>query len=390
MVPSAFVVLDALPLTPNGKVDRRALPAPNQAESDLQDAFLAPRDTLELQLAHIWEELLGVSPIGVTNNFFDLGGHSLLAARLIAQIDKQFGQNLPLATLFQGATIERLAGVLRQQIGSPSWSPLVAIQPGGSQRPFFCVHPAGGNVLCYYDLARCLDSDQPFYGFQAKGLDGQQDPNTTVEDMAVDYIEALRVIQPEGPYFLGGWSYGGIVAFEMARKLRTQGQQVALLALIDSGFVIDQEPVEEDDAVMFARLFHEYYSLSFEYPPQLSADELIVYAIEQVKQAKLLPSDFDLAQARSFMEVHKANNRAAQSYIPQHYPGRVTLFRAAEQLAEAPEDLTLGLGELAAQGVNLHIVPGKHLTILHKPNVQVLAEQLKRCLTQAQAGLCDE
>jgi thioesterase domain-containing protein len=208
--------------------------------------------------------------------------------------------------------------------------------------------------------------------------------------MAVDYIEALRVIQPEGPYLLGGWSYGGIVAFEMARKLQAQGQQVALLALIDSGFVIHQELVEEDDAVMFARLFHEYYSLSFEYPPQLSADELIVYAITQVKQANLLPSDFDLAKARSFMEVHKGNNRAAQSYVPQPYSGRVTLFRAAEQLAEAPEDLTLGLGELASLGVDLHIVPGKHLTILHKPNVQVLAEQLKRCFTQAQAGLSYE
>lgn len=389
MVPSAFVVLEALPLTPNGKVDRRALPAPDRAGFDLQDAFVAPRDTLELQLTHIWEELLGVSPIGVTNNFFELGGHSLLAVRLIAQIQKQFGQNLPLATLFQGATIKRLAGILRQQIVSPSRSPLVAIQPGGSQRPFFCVHPAGGNVLCYYDLAHCLGSDRPFYGFQAQGLDGQQDPHTTVEDTAVDYIEALRVIQPEGPYLLGGWSYGGIVAFEMARKLQAQGQQVALLALIDSGFVVYEQPLE-DDAAIFVGLFQDYHSLSFEYPRHLAADEQILYAIEQVKQANLLPSDFSLAQAHSFMQVHKANNRAARSYLPQDYPGRVTLFRAAEQLGETSEDLTLGLSDLAAEGVDLHIVPGKHLTILRKPNVQVVAEQLKRCLIQVQAGLCDE
>ena len=386
MVPSAFVVLEALPLTPNGKVDRSLLPAPNRTGSDLQDAFVAPRDTLELQLAHIWEDLLDVSPIGVTNNFFDLGGHSLLAVRLIAQIQKQFGQNLPLTTLFQGATIDQLAGILRQQNSSPSWSPLVAIQPGGSQRPFFCVHPAGGNVLCYYDLARCLGPDQPFYGLQAKGLDGQEEPSTTVEDMAVDYIEALRVIQPEGPYLLAGWSYGGLVAFEMARKLQAQGQQVALLALLDAGFIAHKEPLEEDDAAMFARLFQEYYSLSFEYPRQLAADEQMLYVIEQARQANLLPSDFDLAQARSFMQVHKANTRAALGYVPQHYPGRVTLFRAAEQPEEVTEDSTMGWGELASVGVDLHIVPGKHLTILRKPNVQVLAERLKCCLDQAQTG----
>ncbi len=384
MLPSSFVFLDSLPLTPNGKVDRNALPAPNRDRSELEDAFVAPRDTLELQLAHIWEDILDVSPIGVTNNFFELGGHSLLAVRLIAQIQKQFGQDLPLTTLFQGATIDQQARILRQQISSPSWSPLVAIQPGGSQRPFFCVHPAGGNVLCYYDLARCLGSDQPFYGLQARGLDGQQDPHTTVEDTAACYIEALRVIQPEGPYFIGGWSYGGFVAFEMALQLVAQGQQVALLALLDSDLIVNKDSLqEEDDVENFVGLFQEYYSLSLEHPEQLGADEQILYVIEQVKQSNLLPSDFDLPQARSFIQVYKANIRAAQNYVPQRYPGRVTLFRAAEQLAQEPEDLTMGLGKLA-EGVDIHIVPGKHLTMLQKPNVQVLAEQLKRCLEQAQ------
>jgi len=387
MVPSAFVVLDALPLTPNGKVDRSLLTAPNQAGSDdLQDAFVAPRNTLELQLAHIWEDILGISPIGVTNNFFDLGGHSLLAVRLIAQIQKQFGQNLPLATLFQRATIEQLALILRQQISSPSWSPLVAIQPGGFKRPFFCVHPAGGNVLCYYDLARYLGTEQPFYGLQAKEADQQPDPHTTVEDTAACYIEALRVIQPEGPYLLGGWSYGGLVAFEMALQLQVQGQQVALLALLDSSPIALKEPLEDDDAVMLARLFQEYYSLSFEYPRQLTADEQMLYVIEQARQSNLLASDFGLAQAHSFMQVHKANMQAALGYVPQHYPGRVTLLQAAEQPAEAPEDSTMGWGELAAEGVELHIVPGKHLTILRKPNVQVVAERLKCCLDQAQTS----
>jgi acyl carrier protein len=147
MVPAAIVLLEALPLTPNGKVDRRALPVPDTARPELQEAFVAPRDNLELQLAQIWEDVLNVRPIGVTDNFFNLGGHSLLAVRLMAQIQQQFGQNLPLATLFQAPTIEQLATTVRQPTRSEDWSPLVKIQQGGSKRPFFCLPGAGGNVL---------------------------------------------------------------------------------------------------------------------------------------------------------------------------------------------------------------------------------------------------
>jgi amino acid adenylation domain-containing protein len=191
MIPSAIVNLEALPLTPNGKVDRRALLATDTARPELQSAFVAPRDTLELQLTHIWEDVLNVRPISVTDNFFNLGGHSLLAVRLIALLQQQFGQNLPLATLLQAPTIEHLATTLRQPKDETQWAPLVKIQPRGSKRPFFCVPGAGGNVIYFYHLARHLGSDQPFYGLQPRDLDGEHMPHTQVEDMAAYYIEAL-------------------------------------------------------------------------------------------------------------------------------------------------------------------------------------------------------
>ena len=149
--------------------------------------------------------MLGITPIGVRENFFDLRGHSLLAVRLFAQIEQASGRQLPLATLFQAPTVEQLTGMLRQEGWSAPWSCLVAIQPGSSKPPFFCIHSSGGHVgLSYYELARHLGSDHPLYGLQALGLDGQTAPLTRFEDMAAHYLTEIRSLQPEGPYFLGG------------------------------------------------------------------------------------------------------------------------------------------------------------------------------------------
>ncbi|HEX2524309.1 MAG TPA: amino acid adenylation domain-containing protein, partial [Terriglobia bacterium] len=247
MIPAIFVLLDALPLMPSGKVDRRSLPAPDRARPESENAFVAPRDDLELQLTHIWEDVLGVRPIGVRDNFFELGGHSLLAARLLASIENRLGKKLPLATVFQGATVEHLAAILRQDAKPAPRSSLVAIQPAGSKRPLFLVHPAGGHVFPYVHLARYLGPDQPCYGLQARGLEEGEEPHTRIEDMAADYIKALRTVQPIGPYLLGGWSMGGLVAFEMAQQLHAQGEGVDLLALLDARITHPDEKFPEAD-----------------------------------------------------------------------------------------------------------------------------------------------
>ncbi|MCI0574921.1 MAG: thioesterase domain-containing protein, partial [Chloroflexi bacterium] len=237
MVPAAFVVLDTLPLTPNGKIDRQALPAPERSNLELAKTAVPARDALELKLVRIWEEVLDVRPVGVNHNFFELGGHSLLAVRLMARIRQELTVELPLTTLFQSPTVQGLAAVLRQgEEMTITSSSLVPLQVGNEKkRPLFFVHPGGGNVFSYSDLVRYLGPEWSFYGFQARGIaDPKEAPHTRVETMAGYYLKLLRQVQPEGPYFLGGWSVGGVVAFEMAWQLQKQGHEVGLLALVDS------------------------------------------------------------------------------------------------------------------------------------------------------------
>ena len=402
MVPTAFVILEALPLTPGGKVDRRALPMPDHIRPELEKAFVAPRDMLELQLTKVWEKVLGTQPIGVSDNFFDLGGHSLLALRLFAQIEKVLGKNLPLATLFQAPTVEQLAGILRQQGWSPSWSSLVPIQPGGSKPPFFCAHAAGGSVLFYRDLARRLGPDQPFYGFQPRRLNGKYAPHTRVEDMAAHYIKEMRNIQPEGPYFLGGSSLGGTVVFEMAQQLHAQGQKVALVALFDTwgpGYgkvLLDTSSFNWKVGLIGRRVEHHLESLLMLKPKDKLTYlwQKTIKVRNQIKRSvknrrKAITRKLYLAIGRplpgALRETQNALSQANRSYVPQTYPGRVTLFRASKQPPGIYPDPTLGWDGLAAEGLEIHEVPGTHGALVVEPRVQFLVEKLRICLDKAQA-----
>jgi amino acid adenylation domain-containing protein len=384
MVPAAFVILEALPLTANGKIDRRSLPAPDTYHLSLETSFVPPRSTLEMQLVQIWENVLNVYPLGVRDCFFERGGHSLLAVRLMAIIHQQFGKYLPLASLFQNSTIEHQANLVLQQTDSQPSSPLVAIQTTGSQPPFFCVHPVGGNVLCYFELARHLGKEQPFYGLQSAGLNGEQGPKTSIEDMAAYYIEALQAIQPSGPYYLGGWSLGGIVAFEMAQQLRFRGEEVALLALIDSyaPAVINwyEEMDEASLLVHLARdmggLFGKELPISADELQQFAPEEQLNYILERSKNLNILPPEVSLEQMRHLMRVFQANREAMLSYIPQPYPGKIALLSASEKPLQVKLDPTQGWGELATGGLDIQPIPGDHYAILRDPHVQLLAQQL--------------
>jgi thioesterase domain-containing protein/acyl carrier protein len=387
-VPAVFVLLDRLPLLSNGKIDRRALPTPDRSRPELEKAFIAPRDDLELRLAQIWEEVLGVRSVGVRDNFFELGGHSLLAIRLFALIEKRLGKTLPLTAVFQGATVEHLAGVLRHQATPDAQSSLVAIQPSGSKRPLFLVHPAGGHVFPYVHLAQLLGPDQPCYGLQARGLEDGQDPHTRIEDMATYYIQALQAVQPTGPYLLGGWSMGGVIAFEMAQQLHAQGQQVALLAMLDGRIPTPNETFPEENAEAIL-LVERYFGISFapmESLATLSNDGQLAFVLEQAKSAGLVPGELDVSQARRFVELLRSDLRATQNYGLHLYPGRVTLFKASETLAGTSPDLTFGWSEWASEGVEVHVVPGNHANLIYEPHVEVLAEKLTACLNQAQSA----
>jgi amino acid adenylation domain-containing protein len=390
MIPAAFMVLDAMPLTPNGKIDRRALPVPDHARPELGKEFIAPRTAVEEIVAGIWEELLDVRPVGVRDDFFSLGGHSLLAVRLMARIQASFGQHLPLASLFQGPTVEKQASLLREQPHEQIASALVNIQPQGEGLPFFCVHPGGGNVLCYRDLANHLGLERPFYGLQARGVAEHQMPHTRIEDMAAYYLEAIRRVQPDGPYLLGGWSMGGVVAYEMARQLEAQGQWVALLALMDARPANSAEDAPQWDEITllanFARdlgLPVDSLQLSTDELARLDAEELLSYVLQRAIEAGIVSEDVQLAEVRRLFEVFKINVRARQIYRPQPSSTHVTLLKAAEQVAVDTADETMGWGALTSGEIEIHTVPGSHFTIVREPYVRSLAEQLADCINRA-------
>ncbi|MBW4630461.1 MAG: amino acid adenylation domain-containing protein [Iphinoe sp. HA4291-MV1] len=399
MVPNAIVMLESLPLTPNGKVDCRVLPAPDTNRLAVETSFVPPLDIVEQQLAQIWAEVLKVYPVGVKDNFFDLGGHSLLAVQLMARIEQQFKKNLPLATLFQNSTIEQLATILRQPIDASNWSPLVPIQPNGSKRPLFCVPGAGGNTIYLYNLAHHLGKDQPFYGLQPLGLDGESKPHTRIEDMAAYYIEAIQSIQPEGPYLLGGHSFGGMVAFEIATQLHQRGYEVALLAILDSGAPgyrtneLDFDGINDTRwlnriASLFERIYGKSLNLSEEALKVLDPMEQLNYFKEQLQIVNLLPPDVGIKQLRGLMQVYKTNFQTVSVYMPQAiYPAQVAFFKASESNAnsEILDELGLGWNKFSAQPLDIHLVPGDHITMLNEPHVQVLAERLRACIKQVQA-----
>ncbi|HWQ18485.1 MAG TPA: AMP-binding protein [Methanotrichaceae archaeon] len=361
MIPSAFVMLDALPLNPTGKVDHRMLPMPSTTRPDLDSEPVMPRDSIEQQLIDIWEEVLGIDAIGIRDSFFDLGGSSLLAARMLIQIEKAFGRKLPMATVLKRPTVEQIAKTLRDVEQSRALSSLVPVQTGGPRWPFFCM--AGVNTLT--DLAHHLSPEQPVYGLMPLNWGDRQNPYARIEEMASHYLQGIRALQPEGPYFLGGHSFGGLVAFEMAHQLQRQGQRVQLLVLIDT-------------YPSFPQKSPKYYSYRVLY--HLKRGQLINRLASKAR--RLLPlSQKDLHYNRYWSAI----STAIDSYTLQAYPGKIVLFNASESLDPdgVLRDARLDWARIATGGLEVYQIPGDHITLLEEPNLRILAEKLRGCLDEA-------
>ncbi len=397
MLPAIFFSLSEMPLTPNGKVDRHRLPAPEAAHVEQKREVGAPRDELELRLTWIWEKVLGVAVIGVNDNFFDLGGHSLIAVRLFTEIEKVCGKRLPLATLFQSPTIAQLADKLRQQGWQPAWNSLVALRPSGARPPFFCVHAVGGNVLEYQALARYLAPEQPFYGLQSIGLDGRQTPLISIAAMAAHYIKEMRQLQPAGPYYLGGRSFGGAVAFEMARQLQSQGEPVALLAMLDTYPLGWLKLLEPALAANYKRAFQrQAIKRHLANLRTLSLKGKVNYFLVKAnyKKRKYLHliwkfrQRFQAGTVRSLAEklrdIEELNYLASKNYTPQIYQGQVTFFCAGEEISAAESQL--GWKLLSAGNVEVVDIPGDHQSMIKEPHVIALANKLQAALNTAQAA----
>ena len=393
MMPARFMVLDSLPLTESGKLNRRALPEPHSTKQKGAKVTL-PGTLSERLLAGIWADVLRVKEVGLNDNFFELGGHSLLAVLLFDRILKYFGKRLPLATLFQAPTVAQLAAVIQKE-GTPVWSSIVPIQPAGFKPPFFCVHAKGGNVLEYYDLAQHLGAEQPFYGFQSQGLDSWRLPHTRIADMAAHYIKEMREIQPTGPYFIGGRSMGGTIAFEMACQLKEMGEQVGLLALLDTYPAGYLKLLPEADS-LHSRMDRLANRISCHYKNLLglSLAEQPRYLAEKLRFAPVriktflwrrlyrLHQKLGRPLPRVLRDVNEFNSMAAHEYVPRVFEGQVTLFWASSDL-RASFDLVAGWRVLA-DGIDVHEIAGSHLNLIKEPYVTELAMKLQSCLETAQ------
>ena len=387
MVPSLFIRMASFPLTPNGKKDRKALPAPETVQTPAYAERLPPRDALETTLSEIWKDLLGRKNVSIHDDFFDIGGHSLLAARMFARIEKELGKNLPLALLFEHSTIEKLAAVMRQGDVTPEWTTLVPIKSKGSRPPLFLVHGAEGNVLLYRDLADHLKDAQPVYGLQSEGLSGSPEFDPRVETMAENYISEIRKVQPHGPYFLGGYCMGGMVAFEMARQLEAMDEPTALVALIETYNIhIDSNHLSKRYLYI-----NKIQNIVFHAGNLLIAEPKDMWRFfTQKAGVEMSRASISLNSASSrfkklwgkpgglhfyHQRVDTANDRASVIYRPKPYSGKVTLFITRKDFAGFSDPL-YGWGDLAEKGVAVHRLPCYPRGTLVEPHVARLAEAL--------------
>jgi amino acid adenylation domain-containing protein len=397
MIPSDFIPLDALPMTPNGKLDYSALPAPVELRNTAEDSLETPLLTVHHQLKQIWEDLLHVQPIGIHENFFDLGGHSLVAARLVDRIEQVFGKKLPLATFFSSATIERLAEVLMGEENTRSRTPLVTVQVGTSKRPFFFLHGdwAGGGFYCL-NLARHLGADQPFYVLEPYKFEDLPVP-PTFEAMAAAHIDALRAFQPEGPYLLGGFCNGGLMAYEMARQLQAQGQTVELLALIDPASPGDHRLVRSAIG-RFGSLIRASQEKQLEWFLRYIYLRIASYRSKVQAAARRLSSESENRKAAYYKKgpihakfdpvfptVQALRYPWAGTYrwivagydTLKPYPGKITLLWASEAFARCGPWRNVS----EAKDVETHIFPGTHFSC-KTDNLHIVAGRLKTYLNK--------
>jgi thioesterase domain-containing protein/acyl carrier protein len=380
MIPKAITILDELPHMPSGKVDRNQLQNTSPSHTAQSD-FLAPRNLIEARLKEIWEQVLNVRPVGVTDDFFNLGGDSLAASELFAEIEAIYGTGFPASTLLQASTIEQVARLI--VTGESDGSSLVAIQPAGSAPPLFCVHGIGGDVISFRLLSNILGNDQPLYGLRARA--GGTD-RISVEEIATHYIAEMQCLQPEGAYYLGGYSFGGTIAFEMARQLVAQGKTVGLLAMFDTygpGYP-KLLPVTDRASIHSKALLGAEPSEKLRY----LRERFAINAIRIKKSARKISHRYGLMARRRpptvvTKNLEAAHQRAIWDYVPKPYDGRLDLFRAINQKEIWEPDSVLGWTELALGGIQVHDIPGDHISIIEEPNVGILAERLRQCLSKA-------
>lgn len=377
---------------PSPAAEKAGAPQVVSAKAEAKPSLerVVPRDALELQIAGIWETAMGRKNLSIRDNFFDLGGRSLAAMRIVCQINRVYSVNFGLATLFSGNTIERLSDLVRKRLSDNTSSSIVAMQPRGSAAPLFIIHGAGGNIIRFYQLAMMIGTDHPIYGIQAQSLLAGQPALLRMEDQAAFYLAEVQKIQPKGPYFFLGYSFGGTTALEMAHQLLKQGERVELLGMLDSRqrdymtLMLSQDSVRTRLDRRFARFLGNLAPLSFSEKVAYMRGKLFTrflrrcYSIAVNMGFRTVPSFLKSTEDISWL--------AAINYKPAPWPGQLTLFRASVQPdPRLPKDL--GWTPLAEGGVEVLELPGDHDLVFREDNTRVLAEKLRARLEQSDATL---
>ncbi|TCP67306.1 non-ribosomal peptide synthetase [Baia soyae] len=382
MVPSAFVRVDQLPLTPNGKIDRRALPEPNQSSSTVHDkqAYLAPRNELEQTMVKLWEEVLQVEPIGVLDNFFVMGGHSLKALQLVNKVTKTFDRSLPLSVLFKNPTVALLCEVLQSHADDASGNLILLNEGDEAVPPLFVVHGQGGGIINFVHLAQEFESKRTVYAFQALGYDDEEPMELKVEQMAERYIAEMRQVSPTGPYNLMGWSFGGILVYEITRQLEEQGETVAYLAVCDVRPRSHEElpacDPERDPLIRYALL----QGLDESRLAELSEEEQLRVCQQLISEEV---SDGVLEEETSLpkLRINAINGLALRQYqLIGPIRADIHLFLALEDsLLEGdvkPEEI-VGLWSGLTKGQVKHVLTGgDHYSMLEPPHIQPLVGEI--------------
>ncbi len=379
MVPTDVLLLDDMPMTSSGKIDRRALVPPSRHSARTTSDAGPPRNETESLLVEIWQEVLELSPVGIEDNFFDLGGHSLAAVRAFARLERETGLRLPLTVLFEAPTIAQLATAIRDQGWESDWTSLVPIKTTGSRTPFFYVSPFQISVLSLSKLGQYLHDDQPLYGLQPQGIDGdnpddqsQGEPTQqSLEEIAAGYVEEMRLIQPEGPYRLGGHCAGSWVAFEMAQQLQAEEEQVGALLLVDSRPPNFQPPKVSATRYVARRLSMYWQSGRLR--------DAVSWKLRLFRQ-RMLTRKFGRENLKRQAVVRQAHYEAHQEYRSGTFDGDAVLIRSHEATVLKDKDWHLRWAELITGDMEQVVVPGTHAELLFEPNVQVLAAEVTKAL----------
>ena len=383
MLPNHIIKLERMPLTPNGKIDRRALTSQTLISKTFKvtSNYKAARNTLETSLVAIWENILNTKPIGIEENFFSLGGHSLLVVKMLSEIRKLLGKDLEVVKMFQHPTIKELAQLLEETRQENNQSPLVLLNKAKTTRNLYCVHPIGGQVSCYINLAEALAENVNFYAFQAPGLNSLETTLESIPELANAYVNHLKN-QNGMPYLLAGWSFGGLVAYEMAQQLIKKGEQVEAVILFDSwaslcGKVIDKSSstILGDFAYDVLRSKGVLPTVSIQEFEKLTFEEQKIEIIKECIKTGILTEDSSWKDLEGFWKVYKANKLALYSYHPVPAKFKLILLKALNQTTPN-EDPYLGWGSLG--NVELFSLPVDHYSILSKGFLHFSVDLLKQ------------